>query len=398
MKNKLNRYTVPKIYRGKEPTTIPKKSSLQKELAKNKWYVNYCFNGKQYRISDDINRIKEYSNKEAAAQKLLASIKYNLDNGIYPDESPEEQYKRLIKTQISIQDAISAYLEEARIYARKKTIQSYESKLKYLSEHFKKPLREISGNDIQTYIQNKIKNDKWTPNTVKTCRAYFRGFFNWCLKKEFIERNPIKDIELQKLRSENIAKDRHIAFSQEDAKAILNWLDENDKFAALFCRTIYYTCLRPKEIGGLHIKDVDLVGRTISVQVDVTKNTKKTEVEFIYIDEGLFKYLNQLNLDKHPKHYYLFSNDSKNIVGANKIGQNSAYNKFIKAVNVIGLDGKGYTLYSFKHFGNIQRYNAGWKITEIQKLNRHSSISMTERYLRQIIRTTEIHGKNAPLI
>lgn len=58
----------------------------------------------------------------------------------------------------------------------------------------------------------------------------------------------------------------------------------------------------------------------------------------------------------------------------------------------------GYTLYSFKHYSNIQRLGNGWNIAEIMKANRHGSVSMTDNYLKEITRDTEISKKAVPAI
>ena len=72
--------------------------------------------------------------------------------------------------------------------------------------------------------------------------------------------------------------------------------------------------------------------------------------------------------------------------------------EFKKALKILNLDNKGYTLYSFKHFSNLQRFHAGWTIAEIMKANRHSSITMTETYLKNINKVTDISKKDVPKI
>lgn len=71
----MNKYSTPKLYRGKAILSIPKGSSKLKELAKNKWYVNYTFNGEQIRVTGGINRIKDETEKEYEAQVILYNKK-----------------------------------------------------------------------------------------------------------------------------------------------------------------------------------------------------------------------------------------------------------------------------------------------------------------------------------
>lgn len=80
----MSKYTTPKLYTGKAITFVPKGSTKSKELAKNIWYVNYTYEGKQIRVKGDLNRIKDASEKEFQAQVLLESIKLDLANGYNP--------------------------------------------------------------------------------------------------------------------------------------------------------------------------------------------------------------------------------------------------------------------------------------------------------------------------
>jgi hypothetical protein len=46
----------------------------------------------------------------------------------------------------------------------------------------------------------------------------------------------------------------------------------------------------------------------------------------------------------------------------------------------------------------LQRFQAGWTVAEIMKANRHSSITMTEIYLRDLNKITDISKKEVPKI
>lgn len=105
----------------------------------------------------------------------------------------------------------------------------------------------------------------------------------------------------------------------------------------------------------------------------------------------------KLNLSNLNKNFYLTST-SDTIIGEISIGNNKPYKQFKKALKILNLDNKGYTLYSFKHFSNLQRFHAGWTIAEIMKANRHSSITMTETYLKNINKVTDISKKDVPKI
>lgn len=409
-------YTAPRLVKGKKPKFVPKGSTLEKEWAKNVWYINYSFNKKQFRVKENINRIKDHREKARQAEMILESIKNDLKNGYNP-ENPAEFLEILMQNQININDAVLKYLEELSEYARPKTVKSYRSKLRYLVEAFdKKTIKSFTATDLQVYISDKIrkpakarifvngkyielnKSIPWTPNTVRSAKGVFGSFFQWCISKKYYNNeNPMSLIEKKKIRSEVAAAPRNMPFNEEDNKSIMNYLDVHEKLTAFFCRFIYYTCIRPIELSKLRIRDIDLTNRHIIIPLNVTKNTKTTAFETIKIEDNLYEELKSLSLEKYPLHYYLCSNNDK-IVGEYPIGSNVPYKRLRKSLKLLGIDNKGYNLYSFKHFSNIQRYNSGWKILEIMKANRHSSIAMTEKYLKHINRDTDISDRLVPKI
>jgi integrase len=412
----LQNYTTPRLIKGKKPTVIPKGSTLEKEWAKNVWYINYSFNNKQYRVKENMNRLKDPKEKAKQAELILESIKNDLKNGYNP-EKPAEFLEILMQNQININDAVIKYLDELSEYARPKTVKSYRSKLRYLVEVFdKKTIKSFTSSDLQKYISDKIKNSSnarifvegryielknpipWTPNTVRSAKGVFGTFFQWCISNKYYDNeNPMKLVDKKKIRSEVEAAPRNKPFNEEDNATIMTYLDVHDKMTAFFCRFIYYTCLRPGEISQLRLCNIDLTNRQISIPLRINKNTKKLEVEKIKIEDNLYEELKSLYIEKYPLEYYLCSKDEK-IVGQYPIGSNVIYKRLNKTLKLLGLDNKGYNLYSFKHFSNIQRYNSGWKILEIMKANRHSSITMTEKYMKDINRDTDISDRSVPKI
>jgi integrase len=414
--NRTNKYTPPKIFKGKKPTKIPNGSTLAKEWAKNDWYINYSFNGKQYRIKDNLNRIKDHKEKLYQADVLLESIKTDLKKG-YDPSNPEGFIEQMITEKINLSDAIIRYIAELATYARPKTVGSYKSKLHYFSEVFpNQSVKSFTTNQIQEYIFSKIHSSEpaklllngksyelkkaipWAPNTVRSAKGIFRAFFQWCIKNNYyLGDNPVSKIYHRLIRSEVKVKSRNTLFSKEDITKLMNYLDDNDKPTAFFARMIYSTCMRPGEICQLRLKDIDLQNKQIIIPLDVTKNTKKTSVEVIDIEPHLYKELMKLKFENYKTDFYLTSK-SENIIGEVTIGNNKPYRQVIKALKILNLNEKGYTLYSFKHFSNLQRFTSGWTLAEIMKANRHSSISMTEKYLKGINKVTDISKKEVPKI
>ncbi len=410
------RNTEPKLNKGKKPQFIPKGSSLEKEWAKNIWYIGYSFNGKQYRIKQDINRITDYKEKRFYADVLIQSLKDSIDNGFNP-EDPEAFINSKIRTDLMIGEAVDIYLADLQKHTRSKTHQSYQSKLRYfVEENVSKQLNEIDSNELKRFIRNrinKVQNIKihregktfeldrkiaWTNNTVRSARGIFRAFFNWCISEGYYKQaNPMSKVPLKEIHSENQSNQRNVPFSAEDNSKIMKYLDENDQPIAFFCRFLYHTCLRPGELIRLKIKDLDFKRRKIIVPLNVSKNTKRITEEEIYMTDELLNMLIKHGFQNADSDNYVVT-DCAQFYGQKTFGRDTPYKRFKKAIKRIGIDNKGYVLYSFKHFANISRFRQGWKIEQLMVANRHANLAMTLEYLKDINNDTSIAHLTTPEI
>lgn len=393
----MSKFTTPKLYTGKPITSVPKGSTKLKELAKNIWYINYSYEGKQIRVKGNLNRIKDASEKERQAQILLESIKQDLANGYNPNNETE-WIEEQIRDNTSLSKAIILFKDyHTRHQSRKKTISTYLSKLNALSSFYPNIiLQDITTKNIQNFIQAKIDDNTYAQGSVKSTKRTFNTFFNVCMQLEILKTNPMVGLD-KKIKSYKETDDKHIPYTDEDLKTILEYLDANDKYGAFFCRMIYYTCLRPAEIRGLKLWNIDLTTNTITILPTVKKVTTNDQKEYIEINESFKPFLEQLNLNQYPKHFYLTGSPT-NIIGEKKVGENTPYNKLTSALKKLGLKDKGYDLYSFKHTSNIKKYMNGWTLAEIMKANRHSSISTTEIYLKNLGLFIDIKTKVIPVI
>jgi hypothetical protein len=114
----LRNYTPPRLVKGVKPNVIPKGSTLDKEWAKNNWYVNYSFNGKQYRI-------KDHKEKAFHGEALLLSVKNDLKRG-YDPVNPELFIQHMLRSSITIEEAVSLYTDELKRYIPTETVESID--------------------------------------------------------------------------------------------------------------------------------------------------------------------------------------------------------------------------------------------------------------------------------
>ena len=391
-------YTEPSLYKGKQVKVIPKGSNKAIEQAKQTWYIDFSFynhiDGKmrRFRITKDGNRIKDPVTKLNYFNNLLAAYKELLEGGYNPcDERSNEKMKKTI---------ISLTLDEAKQKfdeyqqgkgSRKKTIQTYTSKLAMFIEHFgaHRKVNEVTDYDITSFLNQAEREKEWTGVTYNLARIVLNNFFKYLTVNRYVASNPVSGIETRK----ELKTELHTVFSDEDFIKIMKWLKEHDPYCLFFVKMIYYTCIRPKELRQLQLKHIDIKSNTITVPANIAKNKKALPV---HIDEALMKELEQLQLSQYPETYYLLGSTSK-IVGKQQIGENTPYYRFQRCLKELGLVDKNYTMYSFKHLSNKKKALNGWSLAEICKANRHSSLVETETYLKDLLKDVQITKSIPPI-
>lgn len=367
-------YTSPVILQGKIRST----KALQ---AKEKWFVEFYVDEKRHRKSDGLNRIKDYQEKIKAFTELRMNYESLLNDGKFNTVEPVQ-----IKVPL-LSDAIASFLQfQTDKGCRTKTIQSYSSKLKLLDEHY----GQAKVDTIQFNHLNKLLillGKKWMPKTFNNCKGIFYGLFEYCISEGFIDINP-----MTKIKSKYVSKtEKHKVFTEDDFKLIMTEVDK-DKMLSLFVKSIYYTCIRPRELMSLQRKHYDFERNLIFIPSSISKNKKDGYSTITPTFKELLKAFEHIHED-----YYFFCNDDC-LYGTIPYHPNRPYKRFISILKRLKLDKKGYTMYSFKHFSNVKKFLAGWSLAEIMKANRHASIEETENYLKDLLDFVDISEKEVPSI
>jgi integrase len=392
-------FTTPFINTGKQPPRIPRGSNKLAELAKNRWYIEFYFyyddtaKMVRVRLSKQLNRIKEYQEKLDAFSDLLTNCIEDLNEGWNPFANDEEPMKAHVDCQdkLYLSEAIQKFLKYHDSKGnRPKTISSYKSKLKLFLNHLgDTDVRGINDFSVTDFLNACETTRRWSGVTYNFARITLNNLFVYLKRNKYVDINPATGLESRK----EIKSELHQVFSDEDFIKIMDWLRTNDPYTLLFVKTIYYTCIRPKELRQTKLKYINMEYDRIVIPATVSKNKKAIPVQ---IDITLKTELLGIGIKDYPSEYYLFG-DIDNIIGPVMIGENRPYNRFQLCLKALNLTGKNYTLYSFKHLSNVRKYLAGWTIAEICAANRHSSLVETETYLKDLIKFIPV-TKSVPVI
>jgi integrase len=363
-------------------------------LAKNKWYVEFYFYDDYHekmiriRLSKQLNRLKEYDRKFQAFRELQTICNNDLRSGWNPIERKHE-----IKTNkaILLDEAIQKFICYHKGKGTRRTsIDAYTSKLKLFREHMGNGrVDKIDDYDITNFLDSMEIERNWTGVTYNYAKIVLNNLFIYLKKYRFVSQNPTDGLE----RRKEVKTETHQVFTDSDFVLIMKWLRANDPFCLLFVQSLYYTCIRPRELRYTQLRYINLSTDVITIPAIISKNKKPLPVK---IDPTFKIELLKLDIDTYPDSYHLFGDTTK-IIGRNRVGENTPYNRFQKCLQELNLTNKNYTLYSFKHLSNVRKYLAGWTIAEICAANRHSSLVETETYLKDLIKFIPV-TKPVPII
>lgn len=332
--------------------------------------------------------------RRLAAKKLIKEINESLKSGaiIEPigDDFKPIGEKTSIKSDNFLEitekslllDAITYFLRIKKPVLAKGTYSTYRTDLNRLTNYINETeleklkirdfgvkhayhfLDTIKGDDEESISNRSVNNNK------DTCITFFKFFKD----REILEKNPfdkIKDLPAQ-------AK-RHTAFTEKQMTAIIKECQKQGEWQLLlFCLTIYYMGIRPREEARLlTVKDIGLQA------IRVLSETAKGKItEHVQIPSAFQEVISQYKIREYDENLFVFSVDNK--PGRIELSRKFFYKKHYAILEKLELTGLNLTTYSWKHSGAIALWRATQNLELVRKHLRHKSVATTEKYLRDL--------------
>ena len=339
-------------------------------------YITYSVidpsTGKFSRQRVYVNGIKESAERPRYISDLMKKINEKLREGWNPLRN-EEQVKMLTP----FTDVLDEIYEYKKAYIRKRSAHQYTSRVKTIKDW----LTSIGKDKIWVYefdekmaknlMDYLFKEKKVKGTTYNNYIIDFRTFFNAMVQKGYLKINPFKDID--KMPEQMKFKQ---PFDKDQSETYVDYLKENDyDFFIVSCYT-YFCALRPNEIVQLKVKNINLEKRYIEVPPEVAKN--RTHRRALIADE-FYKELEPY-IKKYPSEFYICSSGFK--PGKNHIYPTKIAGHFREIADRIGLP-KDIYFYSLKDTCAERMMEAGYSAQDIRDLFGHSSIAITDNYLKR---------------
>jgi integrase len=336
------------------------------------------------RLYKGFNHIKNKRERLKACKEIIQEINRMLVEGYVIGAEHNHEMARIelmMKPKlITIMEAYREYFGMKKEELRRSSIRSYGTLERVLQEWLKgKKIPNILLNQWNTELSIQFSEHiRGTGIAAKTFNNYmtlFNAFFNHCVNRDLIPKNPNKVVRKKKVES-----GKHVPFSRQQMTLILDEVNKQglDQLS-VFIHFAYYTLARPgTELRLLQVKNIR--ERTIFIEAEKAKNGKG---QHIIIPPQLETLIKERKFRDYPGNYYVFGRGGK--PGDKPVGINHFYERHRDILKDLGLYGQDdYDLYSWKHTGVISLYNAGVDIKSIQMQCRHSTIHQTDKYMKDL--------------
>lgn len=255
-----------------------------------RWFVDFTsldparglMRRKRYYIKDSLS----VSEKKRRASEIMDVLTKQLAHGWNPWVTDDES-----RGFVYFDNCLERYLDYVDRMDRKKTRQSYRSRVNILREFITSqvnPIKYAYQFDIgfcNDFIDWIYLDRESSPRTRNNYRGWLYGLAEFLIARKHINTNPGEHIKVMP-EHEKYRKD----LTPEMLNQMSNYLCRNDKSFFLACLMQYYTLIRPGELSHLKIGDISLKKQTVFVSHEFSKNHKDAEV-------GLNKIIIKLVLD-----------------------------------------------------------------------------------------------------
>lgn len=313
---------------------------------KNKWYVNYSFRGKRYKITAGKSKRK--------AEEVLRKIEANIIN---------DRFDLPNRKKMTFNEIAEYWLEN---YSKVANAPSQYAKNKERIENHLKPffgktdISHITPRMIDEY--KKDKHETLSAATINRTLAILRKMFNDAIRWGFIGHSPMRFI--QQLHEQQNGFDY---YTSEEVRMFLENCSRG--FFPIACCAVY-TGMRVGEIVALKWQDVDFERRVIRIEKSGRGTTKSRKIRYIPVNSRLLKVLAELRMKEESELVFPNGNEGMRSIDFRR--------EMREAAEGVGL--RRIRMHDLRHtFASNYVINGG-NIVSLQKILGHSTINMTLRY------------------
>ncbi len=333
------------FFKGETRSIKPGKEVLMALYKRGRiWWMTVVHNGRQVRRSTE-------TTDKRLAEKIHAKVVTQIVE--------KKWFERPVGAEVTLEEMLEKYLvEHSEVNKAPTSFVRDKSLANHLKRYFGELyITEITPRAVSAY-KVKRRKEGAAPNTVNNELRLLGHAFNLAIKEwEWVELNPVSRVSKERVNNQ---VERWLTF--EEVKRLLtaspHWLRELLVFAL-------NTGLRRGEILNLRWPMVDLSRRTITIL-----EQKNGGIDTLPLNE---KALEVLTARSKVRSDYLFYNREGSAIDGSNLRRD-----FLKALRKAEI--ADFRFHDLRHTFATRLVQAGVDLYKVQKLMRHKSPIMTQRY------------------
>lgn len=282
----------------------------------------------------------------------------------------------------TINQDLSDYLAYKESYLRDTSFKVYRNFGQKFGRFLKKngltnlPTAKFSEQLCEDYRREilKLHKDNTTRNKeIGQIKTFFYHYTKPAYRRFKI--SPAAHLELLPKKESEL----HEPYSEKQVGEIIGAIiDRKDYRLLLAIYLIHYGFIRPgRELRLLKVSDIK--AKTIRIRPELSK-THKTKTPTI--TQPVEELLDALQIRSFPGNHYVFGKEGK--PGPVPVGKNHFYHRHRDILLRLGFTDAKYTLYGWKHTGNIRAVQLGIDSRAMQQQNGFADHRTMEIYLRRL--------------
>ncbi len=336
----------------------------------------------RFQYYDGINKTSDQRKRMQKIKEIERVLKQLLSEGWIPKKHLTGHF--VDQSKVLLKDAVRRALREKALTIKQTTFEAYRDAvtqfIKFVDSEGLSDLKITNFAKLHAQAYQRYLMERKLSNTTRN--SYIKqigNVFTILVDEETLNRNPFRNL---KILREEIRK--HAAFSQAHLNLIMAHIKEKAPEMELFCKLQYYCFIRPIEITRLRFKNLHLDRGLIYLDSSITKNGKEAWV--LIPEQFLLELRETYSSGLLDENLYLFSVDENMRIkpGPKQMDRRVFSKKFARILKTLKLQGREYTLYSFKHTGVSRLVQAGVNLFEVKSHLRHAKIETMMNYVRSL--------------
>ena len=278
------------------------------------------------------------------------------------------------RTTMNTDDIINEFLHECRMKnLTDDTIQTYKVNIKYLMKYLdenKIPLSDISTSTIKEYEFYLIQQGNRNTTSINTLLRNIKVFLSWTYENGYTDEISVRYLKVKQEPKE--------IYSDDDIKTLLKKPKLSDTTYTEFrtyciINMLVSTGMRRSSLLNIKLEDIQW-----SKQLIKLSHTKNKQVHYVSMNSKLVSVLKEwLKYRVGDDTDYLFTTQTGEKLSPITITSSiSTYNRS-RGVHTT-------SVHSFRHYYAMKLVSSGVDIYTVSKLLGHSSLAITQGYLRSL--------------